>query len=253
MKKRKKEQASAGAPEYMVTFGDMMSLLLCFFVIIVSMSEVKKDERFKQVMESIRQAFGNTGEVRTVISDDLDPNSLLKKLQTLIIPRKPEKGDSDDAGIKGKVFRVTDIREGIHVEIGGRVTFERFSATLKPDAEFIIAQVAAKIAGHNTIIKVTGHATNEPLPGDSPWSDSWNLSYARARAAAAALMQNGVRQERIRLIAAGSEAPLVREAYDEDSRSVNRRVEIVVTEATIDDYHRESFADEVPEATDAGR
>jgi flagellar motor protein MotB len=48
----------------MVTFGDMMSLLLCFFVIIVSMSEIKKDERFQVVMESLRKAFGNTGEMR---------------------------------------------------------------------------------------------------------------------------------------------------------------------------------------------
>ena len=54
---RKKKQAPAGAPQWMVTYGDMMTLLLCFFVIIVSMSEIKKDERFQEVIESIRSAF----------------------------------------------------------------------------------------------------------------------------------------------------------------------------------------------------
>ena len=40
----KKEEARAGAPEWMVTYGDMMSLLLVFFVALVSMSEIKKDK-----------------------------------------------------------------------------------------------------------------------------------------------------------------------------------------------------------------
>jgi len=245
-----KKPELAGAPEWMVTFGDMMSLLLCFFVIIVSMSEVKKDERFKQVMESIRTAFGSSGEIHTVFTDILEPNALLKKLQTIVIPRNPDKGDSDDPGLKGKVFRVTDVRDGIEVQIGGRVTFERFSAALKPNGEFLIAQVAEKIKGHNTIIKVTGHATREPLPTDSSWPDPWSLSYARARSVADALIENGIRSERLRLIAAGDTAPLVREAYDEETRSVNRRVELVVTEATIDDYSVETFSDERQESTD---
>lgn len=247
---KRKEDPPAGAPEWMVTFGDMMSLLLCFFVIIVSMSEIKKDQKFKQVMESIRTAFGNSGEVRTVLANPLEPNSLLKKLQTIVIPRDPEKGDSDDPGLKGKVFRVTDVREGIQVQIGGRVTFDRFSAALKPNGEFLIAQVASKIVGHNTIIKVTGHATREPLPADSTWPDAWSLSYARARSVADALISHGIRRARLRLIAAGDTAPLVREAYDEETRAVNRRVELVVTEATIDDYSVETFTDERQESID---
>lgn len=247
---KRNKAGPSGAPDWMVTYGDMMSLLLCFFVIIVSMSEVKKDERFKQVMESIRSAFGASGEIHTVFTDILEPNALLKKLQTIVIPRDPEKGDADDPGLKGKVFRVTDVREGIEVQIGGRVTFERFSAALKPDGEFLIAQVAAKITGHNTIIKVTGHATREPLPKDSSWPDAWSLSYARARAVADALIENGIRPQRLRLIAAGDTAPLVREAYDEETMSVNRRVELVVTEATIDDYSVETFSDERQESTD---
>ena len=251
-KPKKKQEEGGGAPEWMVTYGDMMSLLLCFFVIIVSMSELKRDDRFQQVLESLRKAFGNTGEIKAVLTDNLDPNALLRKLQTIVIPRKIDAGDADDPGVKGKVFRVTDVREGIHVEIGGRITFDRFSATLKPEAEFLIAQLAAKTAGHNTILKVTGHATREPLPPDSTWGDAWNLSYARAVAVKDALVANGIRPERIRLIAAGSEAPLVRQAYDEQTLALNRRVELIVTEATVDDYRGESTVTEQQESTDVG-
>ena len=55
---RKTKEAPKGAPEWLVTYGDAMTLLLCFFVIIVSMSEVKRDQRFQQVIESLRRAFG---------------------------------------------------------------------------------------------------------------------------------------------------------------------------------------------------
>jgi len=247
---KKKAEESAGAPEWMVTFGDMMSLLLCFFVIIVSLSEIKQDEKFKQVMESLRAAFGNTGEIKAVISDHLEPNALLKRLQTIIIPQKLAQGDADDPGVRGKVFRVTDVREGIHVEIGGRISFARFSASLMEESAGLVARVAAQTIGHNTIIKVTGHATNEPLPPDSAWRDQWNLSYARARAVAEVLIANGIRPARIRLLAAGAEAPLKHQAFTSEERALNRRVEIVITEAVIEDFDIDTFTREEQESTD---
>ncbi len=249
-RKKKQAEAEAGAPEWMVTFGDMMSLLLCFFVIIVSMSEIKKDEKFQQVMQSLRKAFGNSGEIHAVISKPLDPNSLLQKLQQIVIRPKADHGDSDDAGIQGRVFRVTDVREGIHVEIGGRITFDRFSDVLKPDAERLVEQVAEKTVGHNTIIKITGHTTREPLPKDSLWSDPWALSYARAEAIKKVLERSGIRAARLRLVAAGPEAPVLRQAYTDRELAVNRRVEIVVTEATSEDYNQSDIKREMQESTD---
>jgi chemotaxis protein MotB len=251
---KKKAEGGGGAPEWVVTYGDMMSLLLCFFIILVAMSELKRDDQQKiqQVMESLRRAFGNTGEIRAVISDSLDPNALLKKLREIVIPPKVALGDAEDPGVKGKAFRVTDIREGIHVEIGGRVTFERFSATLSDTATYLIEQTAAKTVGHNLIIKITGHATNEPLPPDSVWHDAWNLSFARARAVADVMIRSGIKESRIRLVAAGSEAPVIPQAYTEDERALNRRVEIVVTEAMITDYVPETYSRERQESTDGG-
>jgi len=235
-RKSKKKEQPAGAPEWIVTFGDMMSLLLCFFVILVSMSEIKKDERFQLVMESLRRAFGNSGEARAIPSDLLEPNSLLKRLQEIIVQQKREDGDADDPGVRGRVFRVTDINEGIHVELGGRVTFGRFSATLKDESKHLLEQVAARTVGHNTILKITGHATREPLPADSTWKDAWDLAYARACAVREVLVAAGIRPERIRLVSAGSEAPVMRQAYTADELALNRRVELVVTEATVQDY-----------------
>lgn len=246
--RKKKQKQGGGAPDWMVTYGDMMTLLLCFFVIIVSMSEIKKDEKFLQVLESIRSAFGYDATLGQVPISTPSQNSMIQQLIAVIMPQyRQHKGESEEISIRARQVRVTDIREGTHIEIGGRVAFERFSATLTPQAEDLLAQLASKIAGHNTVIKITGHATSEPLPPDSIYGDAWGLSHARARAVGDALERHGVRPQRLRLLAAGNHAPLEAQAYDEQTRAANRRVEIVVTEALIEEYKGRSYSGETRE------
>lgn len=227
-----------GAPEWMVTYGDTMTLLLCFFVIIVSMSEVKKDERFQQVMESLRRAFGGyKGSVGNVPIPNEPTNTLIARLLEIETPvYVDKKGDSDEEGIKGKNFRVTNVRDGIEVVVGGRVAFDRFSATLKPEARDLIAQTAQRLRGYNTKILVRGHTTREVLPREAQYKDSRDLSYARAIAVAEELERHGVRAIRLLPVAVGDTEPLVRQAYTEERRANNRRVEILVTEDLVDDY-----------------
>ena len=235
---KKQPPAPTGAPEWMVTYSDTMTLLLCFFVIIVSFSETKKDQRFQAVMESLRRAFGGyEGGVGLVPVPDLPTNTLLAKLLELEIPEYTDKeGDSDDEGIHGKRFRVTNVRDGVEVVVGGRITFERFSATLKLEGRDLIARTAVRLRGYNTRILVRGHATREALPPDSIYKDARDLSYARARAVAEELVANGVRGERLVMVAVGDGEPLVRQAYTEDRLALNRRVELLVTDELVDDY-----------------
>jgi len=249
---RKKAEAPAGAPEWLVTYGDAMTLLLCFFVILVSMSEIKSDQRFQQVMESLRRAFGGyDGSVGAVPIENVATNALIQKLLELDVPIvRKDRGDTDEVGIHGKKFRVTSVRDGLDVVVGGRITFGRFSATLMPEARDLIAQTAERIRGYNTKILVRGHATHEPLPPDSLYQDARDLSYARARAVADVLVEHGVRPVRLLLVAAGDTEPLVRQAYTEKRRALNRRAEIVVTESLIEDYAGTTPAQEMRESSD---
>lgn len=246
---RKKEDAPAGAPDWMVTYGDIMTLLLCFFVILVSMSEMKQDQRFQQVMESLRRAFGGYhGSVGAVPIENTPTNSLIAKLLELDIPQnKKKKGDSDEEGIHGKKFRVTNVRDGLEVVIGGRITFPRFSATLKPEGRDLIAKAAQRLRGYNTKILIRGHTTHERLPEDALYDDLRDLSYARARAVATELEENGVRRIRLVLSALGDTEPLARQAYTEERRALNRRVELLVTEELIEDFAGSTLADDLVE------
>jgi chemotaxis protein MotB len=253
MGRQKQQNKAAGAPEWMVTYGDMMTLLLCFFVMLLSMSVIKKDEQFNQVVQSIRQAFGYESSTHSM-PGDMDPvNSMVQELQAIIIPPyESREGDTTEEGIEGRVRKVTDIREGIEIVVGGRITFERFSAVLKPMAEERIARVSELIRGKNTKIIVRGHATREPLPEDSLYEDPLDLSYQRAKAVAEALENSGVRRERIAIEAVGHREPLKGQAYTEQRRAANRRVEIIVTEALLSDFAGEAITDEEEVTFDAG-
>lgn len=250
--KKQPKKDTGGAPAWMVTYGDMMTLLLCFFVIIVAMSEIKKEDKFRQVLESIRQAFGYESSMEVAPGDRTPVNSLIRQLERIVVPSNINKeGDVDEEGIDGRVEKVTDVREGIQIVVGGQIAFDRFSAVLKEAAERRIAQVAVRIRGKNTKIIVRGHATKEPLPEDSLYENPMDLSYARARAVAGTLVEHGVRPARIRIEANGDREPIARQTYTEQRRAVNRRVEIIVTEALLQDYAGKPTTDEEEVAPDA--
>jgi len=247
---KKIEAPPAGAPEWMVTYGDTMTLLLCFFVILVSMSEIKQNQRFQQVMESLRKAFGGyVGAIGDAPVENIPINGLIQRLMEIeVVQSSQEAGDSDEEGIHGKKFRVTNVRDGLEVVIGGKITFERFSATLKQEAKELIAETAQRLRGYNTKILIRGHTTREPLPETSIYDDLRDLSYARARSVARALEENGVRRVRMTIVAVGEMEPLVRQAYTEERRALNRRVEIMVTEDLIEEYAGSSLADDLKES-----
>jgi chemotaxis protein MotB len=249
----RKAAAPEGAPEWALTYGDIMSLLLCLFVALVSMSEVRHD-RFQQAATSLQRAFGgHEGDLGDLPVEAESLNTLVAKLSELEVPKfTDKKGDSPDEGIRGRNFRVTNVREGLQIVVGGKISFDRFGANLKPEARELVAQTAERIRGYNTRIVVRGHATREPLPDGAPFKDARDLSYARAKAVARELEEAGVRRVRILVVAVGDGEPLARQAYTEERRALNRRVEILVTEDLVDDYAGSSLADELKESGSGG-
>ena len=233
----KRKQKRGGAPEWMVTYGDMMSLLLTFFIMLVAMSTIEKDE-FQKVLESLQQAFGYVGGLGAVPTEMSPANSTtVQNLETVRFQTEPRNtGDSEDIGVPGRYFRVSQVREGPQVPISGRVSFDRFSADIKPSvAEQMGKWAIERIRGHTIRIEVLGHTSNEGLPEDNPFADKLDLAYARAKAVAEILIKHGVNPRRIRITSCGANEPLRSPAYSEYERAFNRRVEVVVGEALINE------------------
>ncbi len=235
---KKKQQKQEGAPEWMVTYGDMMSLLLCFFVLLAAFSELKTD-KFQKVVESMRQAFGYTDGAGRVPSDAIPTTSAIPRLDEMHLHNKPFRqiSNTDDLGVYGKETTVKKINEGVLYTVGGWITFEPGSAELKEQGKEHLKRLAARIRGKNNKIEIRGHSVgSDQRPGRN--IDLWDLSSARAKAVMQYLTHpdQGVRTDRVRIVGCGTNEPLKKRVYDEQKHVVNRRVEIIVTEALTQEY-----------------
>ena len=243
MAKKSEERTAEGAPGWMVTYGDMMTLLLCFFVIIVAMSETKKDEKFRKVMDAIRQQFGYHAAARAVPGSSPPLNSLLDRLSGAGLPRSQDAGKHGNKtrSLTGKFLRVRTVRDGLKITLGGPVLFKWGHAALSGLAQDELNTMAEILAGKPHKMTIKGHTDCRPLPSGSPYADQWDLGYARAKTVAESLIRKGIDPARISIATSGP-FETVKQTRSDVQRALNRRVEIYVTEAYVRDYRGPSKA-----------
>lgn len=231
-----------GAPDWVVTYGDMMTLLLCFFVILVSLSELKKEDQYRAVVEAVQKAFGMKGGGGDMPTQDNPAMSSISRLDEVQLQRKKERehSNADDPGIDGREREVTKVREGQKFAVGGRITFEPGDAELTPFSKRGLVKIAGQIRGNNNKIEITGHAASREISVNSQYKDLWMLSYARAKAVMVFLTgeEIGIRSERIRLVANADFEPVKKKVFGWAQLEPNRRVEIYVIEALVSDFDR---------------
>jgi chemotaxis protein MotB len=237
MAKKKKKKEAAGAPEWMVTYGDMMTLLLCFFVLIVSFStiEPQKKNKFEAAIQSIKKALGMPGHGK-VPTDEIPKMSLVNVLDRMTLKRQKHdnQASTKEQGVQGERPEVTKLRDGMQFVVGGKVLFEPGSAELTGEARRKLKQASELLRGYNNLVQIRGHtAQMEAARNDqNPYDSTWQLSHARAKAVYDYLTSTevGLREERFRLVAVGDRELLVERAYQTAAQAPNRRVEVVVTE-----------------------
>ncbi|MBU0639945.1 MAG: OmpA family protein [Planctomycetes bacterium] len=234
--KRKKASPMEGAPLWMVTYGDMVTLLLTFFVMLLAMSEVKEDDRFLDFMQAIREAFGYSGGVQQAPLDEVEVPRNVNLTEMLLIPIRPEDfSQSPDAGPRGQHSTVTNIRPGAVYVAGGKVQFRELSVVLTPEQEAGLVDYAEVLRGYKTQIELRGHCSPRPVDG-TRFADHFDLSYQRARAVARALVHMGIDPQRLVLIASGTNEPIAVDAYTEVEREQNDVVEIMQVDRRVDEF-----------------
>ncbi len=230
-KKRGGDDQPAGCPEWMVTYGDMMTLLLCFFVILVAISEVK-EEKFHEVVESIRQYLGwdsspmvEPGEGRA--------SSLRKEISRVMNEMASPRPEGAPArSTLGQHVMVQTVEEGHKITIGGKVLFEEGSAELMVSAYGVLDRVVEIIKGYPNKLEIRGHTAIEVLPEGGRYEDLFDLAYARAKSVHAYLMAQGVEPRRLRLYSGGPfDRPKSNLTYE--GKESNRSVEIIISEELV--------------------
>jgi len=245
------------APAWMATFGDLMSLLLTFFVLLMSFASMDV-RRYAAVVGSMRDAFGvqrlHPGQLES-LSDSLVRLSDTEStpfLRVIDVPtRIPERNQRLRARIEmslrqqklQRVVQIEDAEDGVVVRVPNEMLFDPGSSELRPEAVIFLREIAGLIRQTPGDVAVRGHTDLSPV-GAGRYRSNWDLSAARAVAAVVHLVEvESIDERRLRATGFGATRPL---ASDDEDRSADRRVEFVFlySRAEIDFSERAAAQDE---------
>ncbi len=232
------EDDGGGIPEWVVTFGDMMSLLLTFFIMLVSLSEIKDEEKYQAMVESMVKQFGYESAMQSFAPGRSKPrNSQIAKIASDGRSRRMnvmQGGDKVQAPV-GDFPHVRIVRPGEKTHYGTVVFFEEGSAELTEQCKQDLAVAVKAIGGKPQKIELRGHTSKRPLDADSAFKNHWDLAYQRSWNVLRQLVDlHKIDNERIRISVAGPYEPM-HISPDQASQKSNPRVEIYMLNEVVSD------------------
>ncbi|WLR50242.1 flagellar motor protein MotS [Bacillus tianshenii] len=241
MRRNRREDQEKGAPKWMVTFSDMMTLILVFFILLFSMSQIDA-QKFRAVAESFndRVIFDFYPSVVPMI----DPSDKTKEDDASATTEDPKKGEGeqDDLGQllneveafleqNGMTEVVTANRSerGVVLVLQERVLFNTGDAALLDTAKPFLDKVGTLLEKVPNPVKVEGHTDNRPI-STFRFPSNWELSGARASSVIRYLVSNHeLDGKRFTSVGYGETRPVVPNSSP-DNWKKNRRVEIVISD-----------------------
>ncbi|MEW6426987.1 MAG: flagellar motor protein MotB [Thermodesulfobacteriota bacterium] len=175
---RKPEQ-KAGAPAWMCTFADLMSLLLCFFVLLLSFS-VMDQNTYKVVSGSLKDAFGIQTERRTIGSIQ-GQRMISPEFQSVPLDVQVMVQEELSEEVASGAVEVVHDEEGMTLRVNDAIAFDTGSAEIKPGFAVILDKIG-RVAATKTdmLFEVSGHTDNVPIQPGGRFSSNFDLSAARA-------------------------------------------------------------------------
>ncbi|KUO76108.1 MAG: hypothetical protein APF77_02140 [Clostridia bacterium BRH_c25] len=228
-RKKSVDQPPAGAPAWMSTYGDMVTLLLCFFVLLFSFAtlDVQKFEAIAQSMS------GSLGVLDSGITLSMEPlvNTFPADSPTEEVEefRKLYEEMSEyikENNLENSITLMLDER-GLLVRFMDDVLFDSGKADLTPRAREIINKVAEIIRQNDKNVRVEGHTDNVPI-NTFRFPSNWELSTTRAVNVVKYLIEeNGIESKRMSASGYSDQHP-VDDNTTQEGRQKNRRVDMVI-------------------------
>jgi chemotaxis protein MotB len=250
------------SPPWLVTFADLMVLLMCFFVLMLSFSEMDP-EKFKIMSGAMTESFGVQSEVTATDTPkgtslearefspavpeptdrnevrqhtvDSDMNTLDLGLELRLRELKAQEEAAERQAQELRAIFKQEIDDGrllirqegsnVVIQLLEKDSFPSGSAALEPGSRETLARIGRLVAGMTGAITVSGHTDNVPIREGGPYRSNWELSAARAASVAHELLAAGLAPER--LMVSGHADTQPRAANDTPAnRALNRRVDI---------------------------
>ena len=187
MAKREEPQIDSS---WMDTYGDMVTLLLCFFVMMLAASSVDK-AKYEQIQAGMQEGVGKVDVARPI---EMMMVELADDIQSMEMGEKIELGSDT---------------QGVVLEFGGDTFFDEGSAKIKQQAIPALKRLAATLQSDRYIkfdFSIEGHTSNKKI-NTAHYPSNWELSAARAAAVARFLEERGISRTRIRISGYYDNAP----------------------------------------------
>lgn len=268
MAKRKKpeETGGGGSPAWMSTFSDLMNLLLCFFILLFSMSSVDA-AKFEEVAQSLNASFSIFDDGAPAITegslvssgvsqlnqlssyhesmgtnrdenenDTITDDELKDKYDQMQSDATENLGDKVEEDLKNEGLLTNEYEGYIDMEItsqyvtlslSGAILFDSGRAEIKNDAVAFLDKLGDVLARYGeNQIEVMGYTDTVPVSAKSKYADNMELSQARAYSVYKFLVKEKGMNEEKLECAGRGEQDPVASNDTEEGRAMNRRVEI---------------------------
>ena len=257
MAKRKQED-DVKTDGWMNTFSDLMNLLLCFFVLLFSMSEVNA-EKFQDIAASLSQSFslfskGQTGIGEGVLissgasqltelseyytniglNDDEEEESLSSAKEQLEIEQlQQSEAMAEDINEFLEANKISDIEvqattHYVMLTMKGALLFDMGSADLKEDAMELLDKVGDILIKYDgNLIEILGHTDNIPINGALYTSNDVLSTYRALEVFDYLVDSEGLNPKYLKHSGRGEYDPIA-DNTTEEGRALNRRVEIKI-------------------------
>ncbi len=246
MKLRKRRRKDRGAPKWMVTYADMVTLILVFFILLFSMSQIDL-EKFEALAESFRSSKIFEQSPSPIPMENPAENTDAKQ-SGLQMDESDEKEEEQDTSEQNKdsaddllrqvtafldkndlnnVVTASQTEEGVVLTLQEKVLFDSGEADIIEDGEVLLDKVNILLNTISNDVRIEGHTDNRPI-SNYRFPSNWELSSARASRVVRYLIDNGdVEKDRFSAAGYGDTRPLV--PNDSSANwAKNRRVEIVL-------------------------
>jgi len=226
MARKKKVEDHENLERWLLTYADLITLLLAFFIVMYSMSKVDAKKFGK-----MRDALSGVLRGGTVAIKKGDQLGALPGSGVLNVGALKSLGESIEKGAaeigEDKTVSVEVSERGLVIHIMESALFKSGSAELEPKAQAILDLIARDIKDMPNHIRIEGHTDNRPI-STAKYPSNWELSSDRATQVVRYLAdRHNIEPKKISALGFGEYRPIMPNNSDEN-RARNRRVDIVV-------------------------
>jgi chemotaxis protein MotB len=230
---RKPKVVKDNAERWLLTYSDLITLLLIFFIILYSMSSTDV-RKFENLTGALQHAFNNGsfqlvtigGSPGNVGTGTTAPKSTAAPTSTKELMQQVQSELSKLLKVVGQAQSVVSVgmsHEGVVITLNGSLLFYPGDIALKPESRPVLTQIATLLATMPQNVRVEGNTDNVP----SPTVSNWDLSALRAVNIVEYLASNGVSATRLQAEGLGQFHPVATNSTPE-GRAKNRRADIVI-------------------------